>query len=94
MTDWTICQKKRKEKLKSNDKGRKSLASLSPKFSTKKVVSFDIKRTQVEGQDLKMTLNSNNVSYHNSCKNTYNNRIINDSLKRRSEVKTLEVNIF
>ena len=56
MTDWAkcfICQKKTKEKLRSTDEGRKSLESLLPKFSTKNALSFDMKRIQVKGQDLK-----------------------------------------
>ena len=72
MTDWTkcfICQKKTKEKLRSIDEGWKSLASLVPKFSTKNALSFDIKHIQIEGQDLEITLNKSNTSYHRSCKN-------------------------
>ena len=56
MADWAkcfICQKKTKEKLRSTDEGRKSLESLLPKFSTKNALSFDMKRIQVKGQDLK-----------------------------------------
>ena len=78
MTDSTkcfICQKKTKEKFRSNDEGWKSLVSLSPKFSTKNALSFDIKCIQIEGQDLEITLNNNNASYHHSCKNAYNNRM-------------------
>ena len=96
MTDWTkcfICQKKTKEKLRSIDEGWKSLASLVPKFSTKNALSFDIKHIQMEGQDLEITFNNNNASYHRSCKNAYD-RIINISLKMRSEVQTLKVKIF
>ena len=73
MADWTKCskcRKKTKEKLRSTDEGRKSLTSLLPKFSTKNALSFDIKRIQTEGQDLKVTLNNSNASYHHSCKNT------------------------
>ena len=56
LTDLTkcfICQKKTKEKLRLTDERQKSLASLLPKFSTKNVLSFDMKRIQVKGQDLK-----------------------------------------
>ena len=65
MTDWTkcfICQKKTKEKLRSTDEVRKSLASLLPKFSTKNALPFDIKRIQIEGQELEITLNNHNAS--------------------------------
>ena len=46
MTDWTkcfICQKKTKEKSRSIDEGRKSLASTLPKYSMKNPLLFDIK---------------------------------------------------
>ena len=97
MTDWTkcfICQKETKEKLRSTDEGWKSLASLLPKFSTKNPLLFDTKHIQIEGQELEITLNNNNASYHHSFKNAYNDRIINASLKRRSEVQTLKAKIF
>ena len=51
-----------KEKLRSNDERRNSLASLLPKFSTKYALSFHVKRIQIEGQDLEITLNNNNAS--------------------------------
>ena len=88
MTDWTkrfICQKKKKktkEKLRSTDEGRKSLESLLPKFSTKNALSFDIKRIQIKGQDLEITLNNNNVSHHHSCKNAYNIRMYKRQLEK------------
>ena len=51
MTDWTKCQKKMKEKLRSIDEGHKRFAPFLPKFSIKNALSFFIKRIQIEGQD-------------------------------------------
>ena len=93
MIDWTkcfICQKKAKEKLRSTDEGRKSLASFLPKFSTKNALSFDIKRIQIEGQDLEITHNNNNASYQHSCKNAYNDRIYKRQLEKEKRSPNLE----
>ena len=77
-TDWTKCfisQKVTKEKLRSTDVGRKTLSSLLPKFAAKNALSFDINRIQMGEQNLGVSLNTNNASYHHSCKNAYNNRM-------------------
>ena len=75
-----------KKKLKSTNEGRKSLASLSRKFSAKVALSFDFKRMQIEWQDLEITLNNNSASYHHSCKMHVIIECINVYLKRRSEL--------
>ena len=77
-TDWTkcfICQKVTKEKLRSTDKGQKTLSSLLPNLLQLNALSFDINRIQMGEQDLEVSLNINNASYHHSCKNAYNNRM-------------------
>ena len=97
MTDWAKCfiyQKKTKDKLRSTDGGRKSLASLLPMFSTKNALSFDIKRIQIEGQDSEITLNNNNASYHDSSKNAYNNRMHKRQLEKEKRIQTLKSKIF
>ena len=93
ITDWTKCfigQKKTKVKLRSTDEGRKSLASLLPKFSTKNALSFDIKHIQIEGQDLETTVNNNKASYHHACKNVYNNRMHKRQLEKEKRSSNLE----
>ena len=81
MTDWTkcfICQKKTKEKLKSTDEGRKN------------ALSIDIKHIQIQGQDLEITLNNSNASYHHS----YNSRMYKRQLEkenRRPNLKTEDI---
>ena len=77
-TNWAksfICQKETKENLQSTDDGRKSLASLSPKFASKNTLGFDINRIQTEREDLEINLNNNNACYHHSYKIVYNNRM-------------------
>ena len=49
--------------------------SLLPKFAAKNALSFDINCIQMGEQDLEVSLNINNASYHHSCKNAYNNRM-------------------
>ena len=68
--------------MRSTNEGRKGLTSLLPKFSTKNALSFDVKRIQIEGQDLEITLNNDNASYHHSCKNAYNNRMYKRQLEK------------
>ena len=50
-TNWNICficQKENKESLRSTDDGRKSLATLLPKFDSKNALDFDINRIKCE----------------------------------------------
>ena len=61
-----------------------------PKFSTKNVLSFYINCIQIEEQDLEITLNNNNTSYHHSCKNAYNNRLYNRQLEKEKRSSNLE----
>ena len=67
--------------MRPTDEGLKNLASLSPKFSTKNALSFDIKRIQIEGQGLETKLINNNA-YHHSCENAYNNRMNKRQLEK------------
>ena len=76
--------------MRSTDEGRKSLASLLPKFSTKNALSFDIKHIQIEGQDLETTVNNNKASYHHACKNVYNNRMHKRQLEKEKRSSNLE----
>ena len=48
----------------------------------KNALSFDVKRIQIDGQDLEIKINNNNASCHGSCKNAYNNRIYKRQLKK------------
>ena len=82
--------KKTKEKMRSTDEGRKSFASLLPKFSMKNALSFGIKRIQIEGQDLEITLNNSNAFYHYSCKNAYNNKMYKRQLEKEERSSNLE----
>ena len=89
--DWTkyfICQKKTKGKLRSTDEGQKILASLLPKFSTKNAL-FDIKRIQIEGQNLEITFNNNNSSYHHLRENAYDNGMYNCQFEKEKQSSNL-----
>ena len=86
--DWTkcfICQEVTKQKLRSTDEGRKTLSSLLPKYAAKNALSFDINRIQMGEQNLEVSLNINNASYHYSCKNAYNNRMYERLIEKEKQ---------
>ena len=56
-----------------------------PKFAAKNALSFDISRIQMGEQDLEVSLNINNASYHHSCKNAYNNRMYERLIEKEKQ---------
>ena len=59
-------------------------------FQRKMPLLFNIKPTQIEGQDLEITLNNSNASYHHSCKNAYDNRMYKRQLEKNKGSPNLE----
>ena len=55
------------------------------KFAAKNALSFGISRIQMGEQDLEVSLNIDNASYHHSCKNAYNNRMYERLIEKEKQ---------
>ena len=67
-----------KRKAEINWCGTKNAFFFVAKVCSKKCITFwhmEIYRIQMGEQNLGVSLNTNNASYHHSCKNAYNNRM-------------------
>ena len=88
-TQWDlcfICQANSKESLRSTDEGRRSLSEILPKFSELNSLNFDIKRISDNKTGLLENLNLHNASYHPSCKNKYNQRMLDRAISKQQQM--------